>query len=141
MISGRTSKIIIATFGIGANSWLLGFGPVNGDPYLGNPYSGTVSVISGRTYRVIDTIRIDVNQRVNGMAVSPVTGDVYVSDGELQDIGVQVISGQANKVIATILTGNRQNGPNRTEGIAVSPLNGDAYVVNSAGYGLWVIAD
>jgi DNA-binding beta-propeller fold protein YncE len=72
-------------------------------------------------------------------SVNPRTGTVYLAGD--QDSAVSVIHGQANKVIATILTGNRQNGPNRTEGIAVSPLNGDAYAVNSAGYGLWVIAD
>ena len=68
------------------------------------------------------TATIPVGSESDAVAVSPLTGDVYVTN--INDGTVSVIGGQTNTVIATILVGN---GP---VGVAVSPLTGDVYVAN-----------
>jgi len=65
---------------------------------------------------------IPVGSESDAVAVSPLTGDVYVTN--INDGTVSVISGRTNTVIATILVGN---GP---VGVAVSPLTGAVYVTN-----------
>src|ERR1700730_3223427 len=68
------------------------------------------------------TATIPVGSESDAVAVSPLTGDVYVTD--LNDGTVSVISGQTNTVIATIPVGTSP------DGVAVSPLAGDVYVTN-----------
>ena len=68
------------------------------------------------------TTPIPVGSEPHDVAVSPLTGDVYVTN--FNDGTASVISGRTNTVTATILVGN---GP---VGVAVSPLTGDVYVAN-----------
>jgi DNA-binding beta-propeller fold protein YncE len=104
-----------------------------------SPSSG-IPVISGRTSKIITTIQ-DRNTP-DAVAVSPRTGDVYVTNegngdgGSIHPGGVWVISGRTSKITATIPDAN---GP---YSVAVSPRNGDVYVGNSgpADFGVWVIS-
>ena len=60
-----------------------------------------MSVISGQTSTVTATIPVGNPQ---GMAVNPLTGDVYVTN--FNDGTVSVISGQTSTVTATIPVGS-----------------------------------
>jgi YVTN family beta-propeller protein len=87
----------------------------------GNPGRGTVSVINGRTRRVIATVR--VGHTPIGIAVDPRTNTAYVVNSNGND--VSVISGKTDTVIATIPVGR---GP---EGVAVDPGTDAVYVTNN----------
>jgi YVTN family beta-propeller protein len=63
-----------------------------------------------------------IGSKSDAVAVSPLTGDVYVTN--IENGTVSVISGQTNTVTVTIPVGN---GP---VGVAVSPLTGTVYVAN-----------
>lgn len=105
--------------------WSMAVSPRTGAIYLGT--SNGVTVISGRTYKVIATIaRLSSYPSI---AVSPVTGKVYAEDGGCDPHNspactgsVTVISDQTNEVIAVdslkALPGQ----------IAFGPHNGDVYV-------------
>lgn len=89
---------------------------------------GAVTVANGKTHRVITTITDD--HQAAGVAVSPLTGDVYVANMGVnyapvfhQTGGVLVISGKTNKVIGSIA------GVSSADVVAVSPLTGAVYAV------------
>src|SRR2546430_8843582 len=74
------------------------YDPVNGNVYVGNSGSNTVSVISSSTNTVIATIVVGSNPAWLGW--DPANGDVYVSnDGSST---VSRISSRTNTVVATI---------------------------------------
>lgn len=108
--------------------------PKTGDVYVvnqgfsmnGSVHPSGVWVINWRTSRVAATIAVPAGDLPLGVAVSPVTGDVYVSviDYSLSTGGVLVINGKTNKVTAVV---KDNDSPDE---IAVSPRTGDAYVVN-----------
>ena len=81
--------------------------------------------VRGRVPAVIKTIT--VGSRPDGIAVSPVTGEVYVVNSEFTTLSggdsVSVINGWTNDVTSTLITGP---GP---AGIAFSPLTGTVYLV------------
>ena len=133
VINGRTNKVV-STIHIGERSGLaprwLALSPKTGDLYItndpGNQHAdGTVTVLSGRTSRLIATVGVghDPGQGV----VSPVTGDVYVaSQGPTGAGTVTVFSGQTGRAIATVGVGHH---PYQ---MAVSPQTGEVYVPNQS---------
>ena len=134
VLNGRTSRLI-ATIGVGRDPGQGVVSPVTGDVYIasqGPTGAGAVTVFSGQSGRAIATV--GVGRDPYQMAVSPQTGEVYVpnqSDGT-----VSVISGQTNKVTATIAIDPRNSNPTNDFDpyeVAVSPVTGEVYIV-SDGY-------
>ena len=84
-------------------------------------YQGTVSVINGRTNRVIKTIR--VGREADSVAVNSATNRIFVTN----DISgtVSVISGRTLRVIATVRVGANPSD------VAVNARTGAAYVTNA----------
>jgi DNA-binding beta-propeller fold protein YncE len=110
-MNGRTSVVVInggkvlATVGVPKAASVMAVSPLTGAIYVAGGLSPTVTVISGRTNKIIATIDFPQNSTMS-MAVSPVTGKVYAEDGgctrESQCTStVAVISGQTNKIIGT----------------------------------------
>jgi len=60
---------VIATITVGSQPWGVAVNPVTGTAYVANSFSNTVSVISGRTRMVTDTI--DVGTFPTQVAVNP----------------------------------------------------------------------
>lgn len=89
--------------------------------YVPNTGSNLVSVINTNTNAVVSNISLTGGPE--GVAVSGVTGKVYVTDG--QNNTVSVIDALANKVIGTI---NVQYHP---EGICVSPDGSKVFVASA----------
>jgi DNA-binding beta-propeller fold protein YncE len=94
---------VIATVGVPQVGSVTTISPLTGAIYIAG--SKTVTVISGRTNKVVATIAVFRNLNMP-MAVSPVTGKVYLEDGgrirESACTGtVTVISGQTNKIIGS----------------------------------------
>jgi DNA-binding beta-propeller fold protein YncE len=94
---------VIATVSVPQNVAVTMISPLTGAIYLAGVK--TLAVISGHTDKVVATIPVSWNSNMS-MAVSPVTGKVYVEDGgcvrESACTGtVTVISGQTNKIIGS----------------------------------------
>ena len=105
---------------------------VSGDVYVTsipakNSDKGLVTVISGRTNKVIATI--PVGSYPGQAVISPKSGEVYVSStGASATSGtVTVINGRTNKVITTI---KLDESSNALQEIAISPKTGDIYIAN-----------
>src|SRR5215472_14013694 len=88
---------------------------------VASKYQGTVSVINGRTNRVIKTIR--VGREADSVAVNSATNRIFVTN----DISgtVSVISGRTLRVIATVRVGANPSD------VAVNARTGAAYVTNA----------
>ena len=96
--------------------------PTDGDVYVTNAYSDTVSEINPTTNTVTT---IDVGEYPTGVAVSPTDGDVYVTN-----LGSDTVS-EINPTANTVTTIDVGTDP---EGVAVSPAGadaGDVYVANT----------
>jgi len=104
---------------VGDNPEGVAVDPVNGDVYVANTSSGTVSVINPITDKVIDTITVGVVSAPQQLAVAT-NGDVYVTDAGAHT--VSVIDPTSNTVIDTITGFN-------PVAVAANP-GGDIYVVN-----------
>lgn len=113
---------------VGSNTQLVAVSPLTGDVYVTNVGSGEgdVSVISGRTNKVIPTVPDDYGPV--GIAVSPLTSDAYA--GNAHGGTVTLINGRTNKII-----GAYQDGINQYDfgGISVNPGAGTMYATNNAG--------
>ncbi len=100
----------------------LAFDPNNGNLYVANFGDGTVSVISGQTNTVIDSV--NVSKSPSGIAFDSSTGNLYVTNQVSNN--VSVISGQTNTVVGSpIPVGGA------SFGIALDSTNGYLYVTNS----------
>jgi YVTN family beta-propeller protein len=138
VISARTNKVA-ATIRIKPGKrnlapFAVAVSAVSGDVYVTNyavtsSAKGTVTVISGRTNKVIGTIPVGIDP---GQAfISPKTGDVYVTNSGVSSTSstVTVINGRTNKVITTIKLGGSSGAQ---QGTAISPKTGDIYVANQS---------
>jgi len=106
-----------ATFGVGSEPFAVGYDSGNGDMYVTNSGSNTVSVISGTT--VVATV--SVGSGPDGVAYDGGNGYVYVANSGSDT--VSLISGTT--VVATVGVGSAP------EGVAYDDGNGYVYVVNS----------
>lgn len=93
----------------------------NGDVYVANPISFSVSVISGSSDSVVATVPLSGSP--TQLAFDPANGDVYAAGGS----SVFVISGSTNTVIATIPIIQYAV----PSGMAYDPANGNIYISNS----------
>jgi YVTN family beta-propeller protein len=100
--------------------------------YVANNVNGTVSVIEGKTNKVVGNIT--VGDSPEGVAVNPVTDRVYVANTGSN--GISIIDGKANKVVDNITGGGIS-----PKGIAVNPETNMIYVANSGSYTVSVIND
>jgi DNA-binding beta-propeller fold protein YncE len=131
-MNGRTSVVVIngdkvlATIGVPKAASVMAISPLTGAIYVAGGLSPTVTVISGRTNKIIATIDFPQNSTMS-MAVSPVTGKVYAEDGGCTRESectstVAVISGQTNKIIG------RDSFDSIPGQIAFGSKTGDVYV-------------
>jgi YVTN family beta-propeller protein len=70
--------------------------------YVSNGRAGTVSVLDGRTYELLNTIKVGV--RPWGIALSPDGKFLYAANGPSND--VSVVDLEANKEIAQVKAGS-----------------------------------
>ena len=94
----------------------------NGNLYVANRGSDTVSVINGSTNSLMDVISMDAIAP-SGIVYNPANNYIYVTNAGSNR--VSVINGTTNAVVANILVGL---GPN---GIAYDQSSGNVYVSNS----------
>src|SRR4029079_10197788 len=91
---------VIATIPLGDLPQGIAFNPNNGDMYVANHDSNTVSVIDGKTNAVIGS-PIPVGDRPVGIAFNEDNGDMYVTNSGSTTVSsgtVSVIDGQTNTV-------------------------------------------
>jgi YVTN family beta-propeller protein len=94
----------------------------NGNMYVANFYSNTVSVIDSNTNNVIATIPFASNTSPIDIAFDSSNGNLYVTNYNTGT--VSVINGNTNRVISTIFVGGNPTA------IAVNYANGDVYVAD-----------
>ena len=116
---------VIATVGVPRAGSVTTISPLTGAIYIAG--GKTVTVISGHTNKVVATVAVSRNLNMP-MAVSPVTGKVYLENGgcvrESVCTGtVTVISGQTSKIIGAVRL------PTPGQEITVSPTTGDTYLL------------
>ena len=100
--------------------------------YVANNVNGTVSVIDGKTNKVVGNMT--VGSSPEGVAVNPVTDRVYVANSGSN--GISIIDGKTNKVVDNITGGGIS-----PKGVAVNPETNMVYVANSGSYTVSVIND
>jgi YVTN family beta-propeller protein len=108
----------------------IAFNPNNGNMYMTNFNSDSVSVINPSTNTVISTI--PVGSAPFGIAFNPNNGNMYVTNAGNNT--VSVINPSTNTFVATIPVGSAPFG------IAFNPNNGNMYVTNAGGKTISVIA-
>lgn len=116
---------VIATIPVGSAPGGIDVNMVTNRIYVGNYFSGTISVIDGDTNSVISTI--PVNPRPLGVTVNPVTNRIYVThdaSGLPGQNTVSVIDGASNSVVASIPVGR---GP---QDVAINTTVNRIYVVH-----------
>ena len=135
IIDPSTNKVIGA-IQLGHSPWGIAYVPSTGYLYVtAGTYSGVVYVINPSTNQVIATI--PVGRYPWGIAYDPENGYLYVTDQGYSGNGnVTVIDTATNKVVTTIVLGNRS----LPQDIIYNPANGYIYVVD-AGYGAVDVID
>jgi YVTN family beta-propeller protein len=88
--------------------------------YVANSGSRSISVVEGRTRRVVATV--PMSSRPAGIAVNTKTNRIYVTNAEAV---VSVIDGSSNRIVATVPMSSRP------AGIAVNPKANRIYVTNT----------
>jgi YVTN family beta-propeller protein len=104
----------------------VAFDSANGDVYVTDIASDTVSVIDGSTNKVIANIPVD--DRPVGVAFDSANGDVYVANIGSGSATVSVIDGLTNQVIDAIPIGDTETGGGRE--VAFDSANGNLFVTN-----------
>ena len=121
---------VVATVPVGSGPYGVGYDGGNGDVYVANSGSSTVSVISGTSNAVVATV--GVGAFPFGVAYDGGNGDVYVANYFSNT--ASVISGTSNKVVATVPVGSEP------VGVGYDGGNGDVYVANSGSSTVSVIS-
>jgi uncharacterized repeat protein (TIGR02543 family) len=111
-----------STITVGSFPIDVAYDATNGDVYVANESSGTVSVINGSTNTVKSTIT--VGSGAADVAYDAANGDVYVANSTSGT--VSVINGSTNTVKSTIPVGTQPYG------VAYDATNGDVYITNSS---------
>jgi YVTN family beta-propeller protein len=98
----------------------IAFNPENGNMYVTNRGSGTVSIIDKSTNEILETI--SVGGLPTGIAFNPENGNMYVTN---QGSGtVSIINSSTNRIVENISVGGL---PSR---IAFNPENGNMYIAD-----------
>ena len=122
IISADVSTTSTIQVGNGPNG--IAFDPLNGNLYLANYETGTVSVINGTTNSVVATVNLNIPRSPWEVAVNPSNGYVYVTD---TDSGtVSIIDGQNNSLMATVTV---EEDDDHINGIVFDSYNQEMYVV------------
>jgi YVTN family beta-propeller protein len=100
----------------------IAYNPDNGNLYVTNRGSDTLSVINGTTNTLVDEIAVNAIAP-SGVVYNAANNYLYVTN--MGSNTVSVINGTTNTIVSTIPVGI---GPN---GIAFNQNNGDIYVANS----------
>ena len=114
----------VASVQIGANPQGLTFDSANGDVYVANEGSNTVSVIAESSNKLI--ANVSVGNGPQGVVFDPSNGEIYVTDSGSSSGMLSVIDGSTNQVIATILLGTAN-----PYGVAYDSTNGNLYVTQA----------
>lgn len=109
---------ITATLGVGLYPFGDAYDAENGEIYVANSASGTVSVLSGSNNTLVQTVTVGAFPF--GLAYDSETGDVYVTNAYSGTLSV--ISGSNDTVVQTIPVGGFPYG------VAYDTGNGDLYV-------------
>lgn len=139
----RTVKAdsVIGAIPVGNGPMGIAYDSANGNVYVANFYSNTISVVDGNTNNVIDTIPLYYGGAINpsGIVYNPADNHLYVTNyyntgnsgvtiggSATTTIGgiVSVIDGNTNNVIANMVVGNAP------QDVAFNSANGQAYVTN-----------
>src|SRR2546427_7756009 len=83
---GVRADSVAATVPVGPSPFALAFDPMNGDVYVANEGSHTVSVISGSSNTVVATVTVGSSPQ--GVAFDPTNGDVYVANFNSRTVSV-----------------------------------------------------
>jgi DNA-binding beta-propeller fold protein YncE len=140
VLNGRTNKVAAvitvdqpaSTAEDGTYPENIAVSPVTGEVYVfsvGYKQPTTLTVLDGRTNKIITTVPGVGGLGSAQLAVSPRTGTVYVSENVTNTM--DVINGQTNKVIHTIQFSNYPVDPGFTD-FAISQRTGDVYVPDTA---------
>jgi YVTN family beta-propeller protein len=125
---------VIATIPVNRSPLYPAYDTANGNIYVPNHESNTVSVISGQTDTVVgNPIHVKgyiSSSPVTGIAYDPDNGNIYVADWGDND--VTVISGQTNTVVGNPIPILGSGGlvGSAPVGIAFDSINGNLYVAN-----------
>jgi YVTN family beta-propeller protein len=126
-VDGNVSSTVL---NVGVNPASVGYDHDNGDFYVSNAGSGNVSVISGSTDRVVDTI--PAGTYPFGVVYDSSNGDVYVTNAASNN--VSIISGLTDKVVASAQVGSAPLG------VAYDSGNGNLFVSNYGGNTVSVVS-
>ncbi|MFL6461542.1 MAG: YncE family protein [Nitrososphaeraceae archaeon] len=113
---------VIGTIPAGKGPMGIDYDSANGNMYVANFYSNTVSVIDDNTNKVIVRIPFASNTSPADVAFNSDNGNIYVTNYNAGN--VSVINGNTNRVISTIFVGGNPTA------IAVNSANGDVYVAD-----------
>ena len=119
--------IPIATITVGSNPEAAALDTANGDVYVANGGSNSLTVLDGATDKVVGNVT--VGTQPEGIAYDSSNGYLYVDLygdsglGHLSD--VTVVNGATNSVVGSVPVGMYPLG------IAYDPSNGDIYVANA----------
>jgi YVTN family beta-propeller protein len=91
---------VIATVPVGSHPVTSAFNPNNGNMYVTNQGSNSISVIDGRTNTVIGS-PIPVGTSPSGIAFNPNNGNIYVTNTNIGSNTVSIIDGKTNTVIGS----------------------------------------
>lgn len=99
------------------------YDPDNGDIYVANTFSHSVSVISGKTNTVIAEITVHSGETPRELAYDPTNHKLFVAN--VYSNTVSVINTTDNRLIDTIPAGSI------TGGVVYNSKNGDVYAINA----------
>lgn len=126
---------VTATLTAGLYPKEIAVDPATDTVYVADTGSDTVDVIDGATNTVTASIPVDPTAPgiLHGIAVDPATNTVYVADNSKTTLGLAVINGDTDTVVARI------SGPcfyqqGMTEAVAVNQATDTVYTI-CAGYG------
>jgi YVTN family beta-propeller protein len=133
VLSGKTNKAI-ATIPLNDGSrspYTLTVSPVTGevyvlsDGYTGHPDGTFVSVLSGKTNKIIATATLSSKGYLGGITVNPKTGDVYLTNNAASHIWE--LSGKTNKVIRMLPLPKDVT----VGAVAIDRFNSDLYAIGA----------
>jgi YVTN family beta-propeller protein len=129
---------VISTIPVGTHPQGIAFDPSNGDMYVANAFSNSISVISGSTNQLVTTIPLSMQPRY--IVFDSVNGNMYVAGvivnrnptiGQVSDtLALSVISSSTNQVIGSISLGGGQHQVGDITDIAFDQANGNLYVTS-----------
>ncbi|PWU81326.1 MAG: hypothetical protein DLM72_07590 [Candidatus Nitrosopolaris wilkensis] len=115
---------VIATRTVGTGPYGDLYDPANGNVYVANIFSDSVSVISGSTNSVIATISLPAGDTPRELAYDSANGDIYTAN--VYSNSISVIDGRTNTLLTTIPSSG-----SIVDGIAYDAANNDIYAVNA----------